>query len=328
MAILSVGQITITDLNDARVASLYLEGNQAKVQAYTGETNTWNPDYSVNNLIITPHWFFGPSEATLTAAQVDYTGSTGGTKSGINYVISSNLVKGASKIIKVKVSNVTDTVTGLTSDPLEATFEVTCLESGAPGSAGENGKTYGINSDGRNIFTNSNANAIQLTPYFYDGGIEINSGITYEWTIIPTNSAFGTKTTKTVSVTRDMVDSAATVKCKMTYEGIDYYATIPIYDKVDPINVTILSSAGDQFTNHNISTKLTAKIYGVDGERDETGTKYTYTWKLYNKNGEQINWPANTGRNTTAVPTLTGKEININHNDVTYKAIILVEVSE
>ena len=51
------GQISFIDLNDGKNISLYLVSNSPLTQLYDVDTHEYAPDYSVNNLVITPNLF-------------------------------------------------------------------------------------------------------------------------------------------------------------------------------------------------------------------------------------------------------------------------------
>lgn len=51
------GQISFIDLNDGKSISLYLVSNQSLMQLYDVDLHTYNPDYTVNNLVVTPNLF-------------------------------------------------------------------------------------------------------------------------------------------------------------------------------------------------------------------------------------------------------------------------------
>jgi phage minor structural protein len=90
-----------------------------------------------------------------------------------------------------------------------------------------------------------------------------------------------------------------------------------INDKIAKLILsTITSSAGDTFKNGTGSTTLTTKVFLAGQEIDIDGTRYTYNWKKYDKNGVEV-----TGYSKTT------KTITVSSDEITEKATFVVEIS-
>jgi hypothetical protein len=91
-------------------------------------------------------------------------------------------------------------------------------------------------------------------------------------------------------------------------------------DQSDPIQVSITSTGGDVFKNSVGTTTLTAKVYQNGTEIDSAGTKYTYTWSIYDKDG-------NASTFNGGAASKTGKTLAVGDADVSVKATFQVIIS-
>lgn len=96
--------------------------------------------------------------------------------------------------------------------------------------------------------------------------------------------------------------------------------TVTFIDQTDPYQVSIVSTGGDVFKNGVGSTTLTAKIFQAGVEVDSGGTLHTYTWTVFDKNGNASTF--NGGSSTK-----TGKSITVGDLDVSVKATFQVTIS-
>lgn len=96
--------------------------------------------------------------------------------------------------------------------------------------------------------------------------------------------------------------------------------TVTFIDQTDPIQVLITSTGGDVFKNGVGSTTLEAKVYQAGTEIDSDGTQYTYTWTIYDKNG-------NLSTFSGGASSKTGKKLVVGDADVSVKATFSVTIS-
>ena len=137
------------------------------------------------------------------------------------------------------------------------------------------------------------------------------------WRVGETTS---TNKTNTLTIAGSSIDNFVNVKASVVIQGTTYYDTISIIDVSDPIQVMIMSSLGDQFVNGFTSTELTADIWQNGDKIDEDGSKYNYTWKKFNENGDRDN---TFGTNGVKI----GKTITVSGTEVSRKAIFICELS-
>ena len=129
-----------------------------------------------------------------------------------------------------------------------------------------------------------------------------------------------TNKTNTLTIAGSSIDNFVNVKASVVIQGTTYYDTISIIDVSDPIQVMIMSSLGDQFVNGFTSTELTADIWQNGDKIDEDGSKYNYTWKKFDRNGDRDNTFGTNGVKTGKIITVTGTEVS-------RKAIFVCELS-
>lgn len=171
--------------------------------------------------------------------------------------------------------------------------------------------------NGKVGFTDEKPEDITLKADLYaDGIIQSDTAVSYNWTSIP-ESAAALGTTKTLTVKRDDITGAKSYVCTMTYKEKTYQDAIVISDHTDPIYCVIESSNGDKFTNGQISTELTCRVYTSNGEIDYSKANYVYTWHKYVNGAKDTKWTERTER-----------KITISSSDVTNKAVFSCTVTE
>lgn len=71
--VMAMGQISIVDLTDTPGVSLTLTSNTAQTQIYDPNTNTFAPDWSTNNLTITPVVVVNGTQLDNTSSALSFT---------------------------------------------------------------------------------------------------------------------------------------------------------------------------------------------------------------------------------------------------------------
>lgn len=166
--------------------------------------------------------------------------------------------------------------------------------------------------------------------YIQDSAQTTDAGGGIGWSKLSSATSRGTSgyTSDTLTVPHSAVDSLAVFKCviKDTDSASNTYnetfaQTIVFIDQTDPIQVSVTSSGGDVFKNGQGSTTLTAKLFQAGAEIDVDGSKYTYKWYKYDKNGALV-----TNFGGTGVSYKTGKTLAVGNADVDTKGTFSVEV--
>lgn len=267
-----------------------------------------------------------------------------GTKSHI-VTVSSNVLAGLNNIKYICVISYHDSTTNLDlTHKMDITFTLINSGSGVV-------TAVCIATEG-NIFKNNSVASLKALCDLYRGSSIDTSNTSYKWAIsdatITSSSATGydsdfgngwrllTQGDSTVSGTNtheltiypDAVPSLAVFKCiitdtdstSTTYGG-KFFDTVTITDLSDPIQMTIVSSAGDVFLNGQGSTILTARLFRGGAEIDTT-SPYTYTYKWYRYDSSGI-MDSNFGTNNTSYRP--GKTLNVDDSMVSGKATFRCE---
>ena len=362
MAIICTSDYTISDFNDAISLSGYISSNLAHTQIYNPDNDSYTPNWTSTNLVLTPQLFVTSTStdviATAAVTSVNWyiNTETAGNKitSAGNYVLSgtkshivtvkANVLAGLNNIKYICVIEYHDSTTDLDlTHKMDVTF--TRVSSGS-------GITTAVCvAPNGNIFKNDSVNTLTATCDLYRGSTIDSTNVTHKWgtmdsSITPsspsgydsdfgagwrvlsntTNMYSGTGT-RELTVYADAVPSLAVFKCIITDNdstsntyGGKFFDTVTMTDLSDPVQMTIVSSAGDRFLNGQGSTVLTARLFRAGTEID-TSSPYTYTykWYKYDSSGTLV---SNFGGSTAYK---TGKTLSVGSSDVTGKATFRCE---
>lgn len=284
MSLLGQDSITITDITDVNPIRLDLTSSQPIYQTKkTGEN--YEPDYTVNPLIITPSLYFGTREVN----EEEY-------RSKIEFYINGVLVENTEEIyvensslyikqnltssIKVEaiIRNITDTTTKVTYEEIKNSISFYYL------SYDSSGYTIFIDSqDGRYDFSANNSNSITLEAHLFIGSNELTP-TSYEWKR-SSGEQITNNTSKTLTIERKDIYSHENFICIIGYNGISYTATCAIDDRTDLYTGAIISNTSLVMTPIFNSAKLTCKIFRNSEEINlESYENISYSWLLYESN--------------------------------------------
>ena len=353
------GQFTIIDYNDALTLTGYIGSNLAKTQMYNPDNDTYSPNWSSTNVVLTPSlyvigtttdqitsssvtsvkWYIGSSTTAITSSG-NY--ALSGTKSHI-LTIKGNVMAGLPGIDYRCVVTYKDSSTGLSiTHPLTISFSRVVNGSGITDLL--------VTTPTGNVFKNNEVATLTARAELWRGSIVDITNVAYKWAIMDSSvtstsssgydAAFGVgwrkladtsgmytgTTTATITIYAAAVDSYAVFKCIATdtdSSSSTYNSTFAdvatFIDNSDPIQVVITSTGGDVFKNGQGSTVLTAVCYQAGAEVDSDG-KGTYTWTKYNKDGAvDTSWGTNGSK--------TGKTLAVSNTDVDTKATFMVTVA-
>ena len=185
--LVSTGQITIADQNDARPITSFIGASGATQQVFTQDESTtvYTPDWATTNLTLTAYVYVGST--TNAAAQLSnrkWATSVGGTSlgSGTTYVINTNLAATGSVVYYFE-GDYTDPVTGLVTKVL-AQISLSQVKTGT--------NAVFLQVTGQNAILESNTgvkNTVTLTADLYRAAGIDDSGITYRWYQSPHTAA-------------------------------------------------------------------------------------------------------------------------------------------
>lgn len=338
--LVSTGQITIVDNNDAKPITAFVVGSGAATQQiFTKDesTQSYIPDWTVNNLTLTAKVYVGST--TDIASQLSnrkWSTSIGGTSLGSNttYVINTNVLTTVSPTLTYYFEgDYTDAVTSLTTHVI-AQITINQVQTGT--------NAVFIRVDGKTVIeqaTGSTKNNITLAANLMRAAGVDDTGITYQWFASPFAAAdqidgnytsvtskygfmdtaaynAGTNTgtigqlktgaggtsaaittvnipdggwsdIKAITIDESAINSIGyyLVKAKDSL-GTIYQQYFTVNDVSDPYIVNILSSSGDKLQNGQGSTTLTPDVY-YGATKLSTLTGWSFTWYLYDKNGNR-----------------------------------------
>lgn len=149
---MAIGQITLTDLNDARTGVLSLYSTQPRVQTYDAIKGVYTPDFEdgINYAVIQPTLIIGAD--VIKTTNIDYTindeeitntsqiegvaGYWTQTSNGMKVLcVGKNIDTSNSNLhIEARISNFTDPETGITMPDFVASYDITLLSNAATGS--------------------------------------------------------------------------------------------------------------------------------------------------------------------------------------------------
>ncbi len=354
---LATGQISIIDYNDALTLTGFIGSNKPKTQMFNPDNNSYNPDWSSSNLVLTPSLFrLGTSSDIISDAAVKsitWYDVTNGAETPI--VAGTSYTIGVSKPCALTIK--TNVLAGLpgkdfmckiiyhdATTNLDLTYKMSISFSRVVNGGGI-ADAVAYCPDG-NIFKNGSVDSLTAECYLWRGSVIDTTLVTYQWyqqdstvvtdqgggigwkKLINTASVITGVTTNVITVFDAAVVNYAVFKCIIkdtdsasnTYNQ-NFVDTVSMVDQSDTIQITVTSTGGDVFKNGVGSTILTAKVYQAGAEIDSSGTKYTYKWYKYDKNATLVtNWGG------TGINYKTGKTLAVGDADVDVKATFNVEI--
>jgi hypothetical protein len=324
------GQITITDLNDAKTANMFLSSNQALTQVYSKDGATYVPDFSVSPfLVITPEVYVsGQTGNVVGQCQTQHVwtingqtpsafGASVGSASPYALTINTNMVSIQTLHI-VCTAQWTDNDTSL----------VVPLKSDITFSKVVNSGTLAFAQIvGKSVFKNS-TDAIVLTGQLIRGGQAApdTTDVSYVWKKLGTTTfdTIAGATSSSLSILPSEVINIASYKVVITDNDsksgtAGQVFTSPQFDVTDmsdPYSIRIDASNGTTLVNGSGSTTITAVLLR-GGDEITTGT-ITYAWTAFDRNGTAISLGA---------AVASAKSIIVDHSLVYKKTTFVCEVT-
>lgn len=158
--IMTTGQITLVDLTDQRTSSFYLQADRSKIQTYNVNTKIYSPNYTSEQITITPAFFFGNedysgkiekndifyyiNENSDYAAKYNPNATPSGDyyQKGANLIIAQNIGEGtlADDVLRIRAvivkEAIIDQATSLGNAEISTVIEFAKVVSGVDGGAG------------------------------------------------------------------------------------------------------------------------------------------------------------------------------------------------
>lgn len=353
------GQFTIIDYNDALTLTGYIGSNLAKTQMYNPDNDSYSPDWTSKNLVLTPSlyvigtttdqitssavtsvkWYIGSSTTAITSSG-SY--ALSGAKSHI-LTVKGNVMAGLPGIDYRCVVTYKDASTGLSiTHPLTISFSRVVNGSGIVDLL--------VTTPSGNVFKNSEVASLTAKAELWRGSTVDTTKVSYKWAAMDASitstastgydadfgigwrklsDATGRYTgtsSNTITIYAAAVDSYAVFKCcaqdtdsASASYNTKFFDVATFIDNSDPLQIIVTSTGGDVFKNGQGSTVLTAVCYQAGAEVDAAGGG-TYTWTKYNKNGAvDTSWGTNGSK--------SGKTLSVSSADVDTKATFMVVVT-
>ena len=354
MSVIATGNYTIIDYNDAPLLNGWINAQGSKTQGYVPDSHQYIPDYTVTPLRLTACLFSAGTsvdlldnpEGIITNMQWEVTNSKGITNdidsaNSRYYSVNVNLTDDTSKVYSFKC-DYTQPSSRLTI-PVKISIDINKVVNGtgiadavilAPqGNVFKNSNSVSLNAEcqlwyGSAIVTTLTSNSFKWWKMDSTGNGG-SHGVGEGWREI-TNGTNGyviefRDNTSIITIPRDDVFSSAVYMCTVEYSGGVYKETIVFLDTTDPILVTIDSTGGSIFKNGIGSTVLTAMLFQNGTQIDSDGTRYSYKWYKYDRNGNLVD--KNDSITNGDKPYATGKTLEVTEDDVFEKATFRVDIS-
>ncbi len=348
MAIISTGQITITDHNDAVSLSAFITANHARTQVYNPENKTYTPDWKTNVLTLTPSLFTstsGGDDVIATAAVTSikwFDGDQEITQTTTNYLL-------GAKVLTIRENVLSGTTTAKTficeirylDSKTNSTLVQKCDITFSKSSNGSGTTIAQIQQPSGDVFKNGGGSELTAKADLLRAAGYDTTGNAFQWyrldgasytkLLVETDTLKGV-TTNTLTVYPDAVAGLETFKVEITdndstsgTQGQIFSAYCTFIDQTDPILVKVESSAGETIKNGVGSTTLTARLFQSGSEIDaweeaKENYEYTYTWSCADEFGEPRNF-------ASGGATKVGKRLVVDQTDIINKGIFNVEVS-
>ncbi len=345
--LVSTGQITIVDNNDAKPITAYIVANSSLQQVYNpGGTTQYVPNWVTTTLVLTAIVYVGSTTyiaASLSNKKwsIDMVTSVG---SSHTLTLNTNfLSEAAPNRTYFFEADYTDPVTSLTTHII-AQISLNQVQTGTDA-------VY-ILTRGTNAIeeaTGTTKNAVAITADLISGSGIDTTGLTYKWyeantsTQISTSTSgyatkYGFKTTaanatptasnaelginvpttgtgnahNTIVIGELAVQDIAVFRVDiLDSKGVTRSAYFTIYDISDPYDTRINSSTGDKLQNGVGSTTLSPTVYN-GSTLVSTLTNWYFYWYIYNKNGIRSAFV-----DTTKTALAGGRDITANTTGVT-----------
>lgn len=319
--LVSTGQITIVDNNDARPITAYItaSGQTQQVYAKDDTTESFNPNWTSAPLTLTAAVYVGgTSSATNVVNLASFSNKKWSndlsTSIGANstLVVNTNLTEANPSKIYYFEGDYTDPITNLVSHII-AQITLSLVKTGT-------NATYVIVT-GQNAIIESDSstkNTVMLTANLLRGSTIDDTDTVYKWYISPfaaadqldanhalvvsgaisfKNTAGATATSpvdgtfadvKSIVIREDAVTDIAYFKVEVQSGDANTYATyFTVYDVSDPYDLTLISTSGDKLQNGVGSTYVYPIVYNGSTQLTDT-TGWTFDYELYDVSGSKV----------------------------------------
>lgn len=318
MAIVSTGQITIVDNNDAKPITAYITASNGVQQIYTKDESTvvYTPNWaSVNNVLTAKVYVGGTTAATDVTAQLtnrkwsnDLVTSLG---ANTTLTVSTNIDPATPQKIYYFEGDYTDPVTGLVSHVVAqisfsvvktGTNAVYLLPRGKSAIEESNTATKNVAVICVDLIRAAGIDTSGITYQFYEanGATQIDNTMTTKYGLkttaagaapagsasdvgvnLPAAAAWSAYNTIVIheSAVADMGVFRAVAK---DADGNQYQCYFTVYDISDPYDVKLISTSGEKLQNGVGSTQIYPTVYNGSSQLSTGDTAaWTFNWIFF-----------------------------------------------
>lgn len=330
MGVVSTGQITLYDYNDAAPVTAFINASKGLSQLYAKDESltTYTPDYTSTPNVLTAYVYVNGVNVVNNLANRKWGTSLGASDlgTGVSSYSKATNIDPANPIYNVYFEgDYTDPVTTLVTH-VTAQITLNSVKSGT--------NAVFLQVDGQLAIegnpTGGTKNTATVTAHLMRAGGEDTTGVTYKWFVYPyaaadqldanhtlvTSGKVSFKTTaggaasnpadgtwadvKSIVLREDAVNEMLLLECQAKdNDGNVYEHDFAVYDVSDPYDVRVLGQ--NVFKNGNGSCSLTPQVFYGGASIDITN--YTFTWKLFDRNNKKSGF-IDTGR-TSAAKTIS-----------------------
>lgn len=323
--VVSTGQITIVDNNDARPITAYITASNGVQQIYTKDESTVasTPDWSVANNVLTAKVFVGGTSAAIdVTAQLtnrkwsnDQATSIG---SGVALTVNTNLDPGVNpQKIYYFEGDYTDPITGLVSHVIAqialsvvrtGTNAVYMLPRGVTSIEESHTATKNVAVIAFDVIRAAGVDTTGITYQFFEanGAVQITSAMASKYGLkttaagasptglpadigvnLPAANAWSNYNTLVVSENA-VADMAVLRAVAKDADGVTYQCYVTVYDVTDPYDCKLISTAGEKLQNGIGFTNVYPLMYNGSKQLSVADTSaWTFDWYFYDKDGNR-----------------------------------------
>ncbi|VBB39893.1 conserved hypothetical protein [uncultured Spirochaetota bacterium] len=347
MGVVSTGQITLYDHNDAAPVTAIISASKGLTQVYTKDesSTSYNPNYASTANVLTAYVYVNGVNIVGNLSNRKWGTTLGSTDLGTNVstINKTTNIDPANPIYNIYFEgDYTDPVTGLVTH-VNAMLSLNCVKAGS--------NAVYVLVRGQTAIEKAASGAKNTAQIFADlmrvTGVD-DTSVTYKWFVSPyapenqldanhalvsggkitfkttagvaaTNPADGTwADVKSIVIREDAITDIGLfqVQAKDADSNI-FTANFVVYDVSDPYDVKVNASNGQVFQNGNGSKNLTFEVW-YGGTKVTDISAYTFTAKLYDKEGAKSGFIDTT--RTSAAKAVSANTAGITGN-VTHAAL-------
>ena len=325
------GQYTLVSLHDGKSMQVHLNSNLPSIQFFSRQKNAYAPNYTKDNLVISPELLFSGSEESqigcikniVWTINDDLPIAYGGTVSQLapySLTISQNMESCNQLHVRfraVVVDPDTSLEVGIAS---ELCFTKQEEANSTP--------VLLLEYPNGGVFKNDIYKSLSASSKLMVGSQDISELAQYTWyklqdkqyVIVEDNVGIFGQSTNTINVLLSHIQDKLHFKCVVKYKNATYTDYVTFSKQTDPFICKIENRNGDKMHNGVGEILCEAHIYqgGVQIPDEDAERLFTFNWVKYSKLS---------GAKDPAWSNLTGRKIALNKQDIDKLSTFVCEVN-